>query len=1069
MSEHGFAEVVTTDFVGSAGWDDVASALLCDDAHTMGDEAPVSFDPCPAAIPTDTGVFPRRGRPPAVLGSHALRSELRSEADSIEPAGLPVALMPRQPRPKSGNQHVHDQLDAFPDRSKFGMLVNMASRAGSLVQRSLMVAASKWFSMTGSFEVQEADISQDGVCAAVEALLSPTAQRHTMTIQAETSTSNTAASSFKRFVPSIAAATAKSCTALWGGLMGQTILKVRQGSMKAHLFIKKRVYDETPLKLRVAAEGTKENSIGKIMQTQFSIGMLVEEVSSGRLQFLEGIVPTSLQCLQQTKGADLARSQQLIEDSVPDLENASDLFDLQLQLVTTDRYGANTTGEASMQAAHPRYVKLHTPCDVHKASSCQTAQLNLASDHITGIINCGLSMREAGATALFRQHLFDIISERLIICREEPPGGRIKQYRLDVYDVFLSTNLTRADDKPFYRQLRSKQRAVLSFFLNGDLEKHDVVDFYTTTQITRGEVLCLMKQHLVPALLPHGISIFPRSRWLGGECAVDSCGLIACHHNLFEPAMKRMLHEPEAEQQPEQPVNTRRGWVGVSSEPRQEPCQEHEQPLQFDPGSVDLDPSDLPAAQPVLPEVLPSGDESKDTNWAEVNKTIRSSALKWVNSSPVDELVIIRLAMSVTTTLICKFLYLAGTKWEREQRHKASTGHQQRSYRMLEAFLGNDVREAFATITRLFHTVPAALRLEGMTESLKVFLFRLLSRVAGSIDMLLRHVRSGFPYKLFGVLRGCAADILQSSACLFDEIAHWFVTKFDTVEKMYSQLAQAMMHGIATMAQVDISGIEARHAAARRLLLTKSLHTWQASLEQLAADFFCRGFVIRRNECMSQFRGEPVDSKRKAAAKARQKKPKQTKPKSQDNSKRKQTSRTGGGGAQRAFFHERLQEEMTPSVCGSKRSRKEVFTQLNAEFRALTPAQKAHYQDIGNSAAFSHLGGHRSFGVTRKVMSAKRKRSLLELPPAEPSDAIVHALAIAHRNCQVIAMQEKVAEVEVTKALATFQLDAAAASAVDFVVDGHSEDATDFLATGGPVPSCQWLPPGDVLAKALLS
>jgi hypothetical protein len=62
----------------------------------------------------------------------------------------------------------------------------------------------------------------------------------------------------------------------------------------------------------------------------------------------------------------------------------------------------------------------------------------------------------------------------------------------------------------------------LHYYFPGDIQEHDVVVFWTEED--NFDVDALLKgyeQHAIPALVPTACPTFPRSRWTGGELAVN--------------------------------------------------------------------------------------------------------------------------------------------------------------------------------------------------------------------------------------------------------------------------------------------------------------------------------------------------------------------------------------------------------------------------------------------------------------------------------------------------------------------------------------------------------------------
>ena len=90
-------------------------------------------------------------------------------------------------------------------------------------------------------------------------------------------------------------------------------------------------------------------------------------------------------------------------------------------------------------------ISMFLPCIVHKASSSQTWQLSAVNNDISAVVACSLFMSGAGSVATFRKHLLNVMKEKLVLVHSDPPGGRVKQYREEVYNLYLSDDLSRTE------------------------------------------------------------------------------------------------------------------------------------------------------------------------------------------------------------------------------------------------------------------------------------------------------------------------------------------------------------------------------------------------------------------------------------------------------------------------------------------------------------------------------------------------------------------------------------------------------------------------------------------------
>ena len=267
--------------------------------------------------------------------------------------------------------------------------------------------------------------------------------------------------------------------------------------------------------------------------------MLCQHIGSGVPFFIHGLVATPLQLLRKTKAQDLFQAQQEIEASVASLSDVEKLFGSTVQLATTDRYSANICAEQALASLNLNQQTFHLPCDVHRLSTCKTWQMGVVSSHVSGLVALALVLREAGALKELRSCMFKVVTKRLLIKFEEPPGGQIAEHREAVARLFLSSKMTRTEDRQSI--LRAQQYKILMYFLNGDWENESRIEFYSREVCDRQDVLRLFKRWVIPALLPSGVMLFPRHRWHGGEVSVDQAGLFFACHNVGGQALQLYL------------------------------------------------------------------------------------------------------------------------------------------------------------------------------------------------------------------------------------------------------------------------------------------------------------------------------------------------------------------------------------------------------------------------------------------------------------------------------------------------------------------------------------------------
>ena len=701
-------------------------------------------------------------------------------------------------------------------------------------------------------------------------------------------------------------------------------------------------------------------------------------------------------------------------------------------------------------------------------------------------------MREAGASAELRSCMSRVIHERLKVEYSAAPTGQVADHRKAVLKLFLGDELTAKEEKSAVK--RARQRAILNFFCNGDWES-DTIQFYSTTPIDRNNAVKLFEKYVLWAILPNAISMFPRHRWHGGEAAVDEAGLLFAVHNIGGAALSMFLGDrplpaavpaaaPSAgvDDDLEELTDVGQGLLDALATDMQE----------TDPGellAVDACVAETPAGpvgqdavqQPPEPQPQGSaaagGSSGDAVDWKAVKQSMKRMVTAWAESKPGPVLVIVRTAMRASVRLMRKFLYVASASWEKHQQLQAAQGHK-RSYRVLEAWNGTDVSAAFSTLEQSFHDPIVALPLSARTNAFQVLAFRLIARMAGALHLLLSLPRSQFPYKLFSLLTSeddtiqaqIAEELLASPPCLRDPASDAILTRFACPHKLTSAAAKATLQACALMSEVDVVSIETRHAAARRLLVSRQ-HTWSPAFADLAAEHLCR---MARTDMQQALSGSAARKNRKAKGKRKARQPKRKRKRLSGNPKgrkREDHVERRGGGAQRAFFHERL----SSATREQRKDRKDLFKRLNRDYKNLSQEEYQYYKDLGEMATVSARHGGAAFAPASTVSAGPvglrdAHAPSLEIVPANPQEQLalstikaaerkartLQRLAFSKEQAEAVELQEFQSKnaFESYQALDTFKSEAP-----------HSNQAEAALEPG-PLHVGRWCPDVVGMSKA---
>lgn len=830
---------------------------------------------------------------------------------------------------------------------------------------------------------------------------------------------------------------------LWTGLLAYVQGLLDSGKWVGLMFALKRRYDETPMQLRVAdptdganGPGSSKSVVGssdslvssptlpievptsmtepskrarasraaKIMQTEFHCSMLVQHVESKQCVQIGGKIPTWLQCLQTTKAQQISKCQQNVMDILKNLEEVSSSFQSRRQFVTTDRYSANLAAERDLQAKFSRnnpskpFIFTHSTCNVHKVSGAGKSMSQILAGHVGGMVSVSLSMRSCGSLRELRQCLQTIFRESLVLKVGEPRG---QKHRQAIYDLFLpvtSDSCTQVGQHASSNSVNNyaisseKRRLILDYYLNGEIEKPEIVH-YSTLPKDRETVLSEIQQILIPALLPAACPVLNRSKWLGCERSFQWIGILLTHHNLLHRLMKAWKGDAKVQAKPsdisEGPILGPQwsSWANIarpsdSADSRSVPVLDgdgvhkgedlDESKYQY--FGLDSDDDEFTA------DIFESQDlATGDIDWASLNKANIQKALAWLETKPAYILVTMSLAWSPILKLMRDTIYLGSEEWEKQQVAKTDSS-EDRSYRVLELALGNHFNRFFQGIEKLFHEDSPALPPSARSCHMRNLMFRLLSRSGSAVHQLLAAGIKGSPYALFLSLWGILMPVQGLFPCELDELTKFFIERFPG-EDLLCDEAQKMLSMAASLIDADITGIEVRHASLRRVNMLKSIQTWNMELQDLSADYVARQMVILR-ETISKLSSQPPSTTKRRRGRPQ-------KVVSHKNPKRKK--RVAGaslGGAWRAFLHENYHRTFLANSLAKEASLKykQIKQQKGAEWE--------HYKNLGHLATLAGREG-------KKVLRAQQNLAQTQaLVPAVPG-------SLRHLHQQIAALKAK--------------------------------------------------------------
>ena len=833
----------------------------------------------PVAVATATALAePQKrgpGRPPGTVGSSLLRKRLRSMNNLEQEASSgPVQDRPSDIRRKTSDSH----QDMFENQ----IVLGDQSLVGSTLQRQIH-----------QFAKSQSQVDPCEVAAGQEPLNNPGLDilcSGTRPVTSATSLAMNSGEEIKtvsRQERRVAACVIEVAGHMWASCLHLITQLIKSEGWEGLLISKKRRYDETPLSVRLPA--TENSSVkAKILQTEYTLVILVHHPASGRYVHFEGRLPTWLQVLEACTANIIKHAQLEIENMVSNLHEVSEFFMLRSSIPCTDRHSSNIAAENQLRTEQPTWTLTHTFCTVHRCSTCTKSALNLLEGHVSGVLAIGLCCQMAGCTKQLRKHLSDIISERLEV-KVGPP--QCQEYRNQVYELRLQsidtakTGKKKSDKLP---HLPKRQQLILNYFLNGDIESKDLVH-WSPIPVKRSEVLAAFQKYVVGALIPHRCPRLQRGNFLGHERSFTWVALLALHHQLLEAVMTRFCRF--AQEVPSQVGASAAGSKSVkptfsAQESWQELMKQRSKQTQVS-DAARVERPHLQELPEQTPTVLDQHDNfDPDIDWAEQNKANQRKAAAYAASNPGPILFLLLLALRPIERLMSDFIYLSSDDWdEHQQIAQAQSG--KRSFRVCELLHGKQTLLFLDSISKLLLRPPCWLPYQSLNSACKTLMFRLLSREASAVQHYMVDIHKGFPFKLFDILDGNAAGVLATETCLRDDLATSFLQQF-TEQELQERKALNMLSSLAHCISVDILQIEARHSAARRLSVAKSCQTWTLQFELLSAEWTNRQQV--------RLQASAADLALKAT---------QQKNKAKVNRKRRGlgSKKKSGGGPYRAFLH----------------------------------------------------------------------------------------------------------------------------------------------------------------------
>eukprot|EP00971_Amphidinium_carterae_P349602 6491101-Amphidinium_carterae.1 len=323
-------------------------------------------------------------------------------------------------------------------------------------------------------------------------------------------------------------------------------------------YIECMVYDETPMKLKVAdpimrfpsASGLDDISLGlsesmsqsktellvsmdasatKVFQVRQTFGLLLGMPDGCWKVF--GDTPCPISILGKNSALVLQEALSRLSGSTIHSTN----FKVSSRVACMDSHPSNLKAEWSLAASQRRdWSTLINRCEIHHCSRAFKKTFDgLMEGDISAIIHLSLALRTGTAMSVFRSCMKDVIYEQLCILYTPVPD-ECKVYKQKLMCLCLSTGAN----------LLIK-RMLLCKLPNGDWTKAGVVEFHvghgTRGSISKVRLAQVLSGSLTYILCGCKPAVWPRHRWTGCDLSVEQLLRIEGIHCLLSSTWKKFV------------------------------------------------------------------------------------------------------------------------------------------------------------------------------------------------------------------------------------------------------------------------------------------------------------------------------------------------------------------------------------------------------------------------------------------------------------------------------------------------------------------------------------------------
>ena len=178
------------------------------------------------------------------------------------------------------------------------------------------------------------------------------------------------------------------------------------------------------------------------------------------------------------------------------------MFQRRVRVSTSDADSAIAKAERCVEGCHVVRVLSH----IHHASVVIGRASRFLKDEHSAMVQLTLTLAQPGAMAGFRRALRHVINRGLVI-RHGLPSRECKRHTSTSLDLLFKGCAP-------YSNVR---RSVIEALANGDWQRNDVIEHWTTKVCTRAEIVRRFVRVFVWSVASAAPLVYPRHRWTGAE------------------------------------------------------------------------------------------------------------------------------------------------------------------------------------------------------------------------------------------------------------------------------------------------------------------------------------------------------------------------------------------------------------------------------------------------------------------------------------------------------------------------------------------------------------------------